>query len=168
MGQHYFIWSSAENLILLCSYYHLVPWGNKMVFARRNINYINNNRLKMKLKNMRNYLMTILLKLYVCKEHQNNPTVKFVSGGKSNTERLTWQAVGVGGSFVCMWLYSWLLFFLWGIGWEKKFLTKNTCTVDQNLLKNKSTFLGNLLKSVLCSDLNYPLTCGDSGSPPYY
>lgn len=49
-------------------------------------------------------------------------------------------------------------FFLWGMEEgalrDKQFLTKNVCTVDQNLVKNKSpTFLGDLSKSILCSEL---------------
>lgn len=59
---------------------------------------------------------------------------------------------------VCTRLYSVWFVFLWGLEEgalrDKQFLTKNVCTVDQNLLKNKSpTFLGDLSKSILCSEL---------------
>ena len=68
----------------------------------------------MKLMNMKNYLMTVLLKLHVCKEHHSNPTMKSVSGGKSEKgspdKQLELWAL------VCMGLYFWLFCFLWGMG----------------------------------------------------
>lgn len=47
---------------------------------------------------------------------------------------------------------------------EKQFL-KNICAVDQKLLRNRILYIFRHFK---ISVLNYPLTCGDSGSPPYY
>lgn len=43
---------------------------------------------------MKNYLMTVLLKLHACKEYHNSPTIKFVSGGIASRAHLNsnWEA----------------------------------------------------------------------------
>lgn len=101
------------------------------------MNYISSNRLKMKLMNMKNYLMTVLLKLHVYKEYHNSPTIKHVLG--QNVTRkgsFDWQlesGAGCDGTLV----QTGLIWFGWfglcfGGGWanKKHFLTKNICTVD--------------------------------------
>lgn len=73
----------------------------------------------MKLKNMKNYLMTVLLKLHVCKDHHSNPVMKSVSGGKSEKgspdKQLELWAL------LCAWDYTLGYFlFLWGGGWAER------------------------------------------------
>lgn len=89
----------------------------------------------MKLKNMKDYLMTVLLKLHVCKEHHSNPTMKSVSGGKSekgspDKQLELWALLGA-------WDYTFGYFVFCG-GWaERKSFQLKIYILDQNLLKKK-------------------------------
>lgn len=136
-----------RHSLFLCSHHCLVLQGS--IYLQEVTDDRRDGRLKMAFVNTESYL-PVLLKSQACERHAVHGAC--VPG----PARAGASSRGVGGASCAR--DSTRFGFSWGMEEgalrAKQFLTKNVCRVDQNLLKNKSpTFLGDLSKSILCSEL---------------